>query len=260
MRVDVWSDVVCPFCYIGKKRLERVAAEAGIDLEIHWHSFELDPDAPAKHDTSNTERLAKKYGRTYEEMEEMERNIAAMAASEGIDFQWQKANSGNSFNAHRIIHLAQSKGLGNEAKEAFFHAYMTEGLAIGEREVVEEIASRIGLDNAEVEYVLDTNELSDFVRHDEKIAREQLNVTGVPFFVFDQRIALAGAQPREVLLQVLEKHKSKQILKKSSKMMRLFVLMNHVIFHRNRSTQLKCDQIVCFITILAIERSKKRTI
>lgn len=114
-------------------------------------------------------------------MEEMERNIAAMAASEGIDFQWQKANSGNSFNAHRIIHLAQSKGLGNEAKEAFFHAYMTEGLAIGEREVVEEIASRIGLDNAEVEYVLDTNELADFVRHDEKIAHEQLNVTGVPF-------------------------------------------------------------------------------
>lgn len=187
-----------PFLLYWQKRLEHVAAEAGIELDIHWHSFELDPDAPAKHDTSNTERLAKKYGRTYEEMEEMERNIAAMAASEGIDFQWQKANSGNSFNAHRIIHLAQSKGLGNEAKEAFFHAYMTEGLAIGEREVVEEIASRIGLDNAEVEYVLDTNELADFVRHDEKIAHEQLNVTGVPFFVFDQRIALAGAQPREV--------------------------------------------------------------
>ncbi len=170
-----------PFLLYRQKRLEHVAAEAGIELDIHWHSFELDPDAPAKHDTSNTERLAKKYGRTYEEMEEMERNIAAMAASEGIDFQWQKANSGNSFNAHRIIHLAQSKGLGNEAKEAFFHAYMTEGLAIGEREVVEEIASRIGLDNAEVEYVLDTNELADFVRHDEKIAHEQLNVTGVPF-------------------------------------------------------------------------------
>lgn len=152
-----------------QKRLEHVAAEAGIELDIHWHSFELDPNAPATHDTSNTERLAKKYGRTYEEMEEMERNIAAMAASEGIDFQWQKANSGNSFNAHRIIHLAQSKGLGNQAKEAFFHAYMTEGLAIGEREVVEEIASRIGLDNAEVEYVLDTNELADFVRHDEKL-------------------------------------------------------------------------------------------
>lgn len=204
MRVDIWSDVVCPFCYIGKKRLEHVAEQAGIELEIHWHSFELDPDAPAKHDTSNTERLAKKYGRSYAEMEEMERNVAAMAAAEGIDFQWQKANSGNSFNAHRIIHLAQSKGLGNEAEEAFFHAYMTEGLAIGEREVVEEIASRIGLDNAEVEYVLDSDELADFVRHDEKIAREQLNVTGVPFFVFDQKLALSGAQPREIFLQALQ--------------------------------------------------------
>lgn len=204
MRVDIWSDVVCPFCYIGKKRLEHVAEQAGIELDIHWHSFELDPDAPTKHEVSNTERLAQKYGRSYAEMEEMERNVAAMAASEGIDFQWQKANSGNSFNAHRIIHLAQSKGLGNEAKEAFFHAYMTEGLAIGEREVVEEIASRIGLDNAEVEYVLDSDELADFVRHDEKIAHEQLKVTGVPFFVFDQKLALSGAQPREIFLQALQ--------------------------------------------------------
>lgn len=204
MRVDIWSDVVCPFCYIGKKRLEHVAEQAGIELDIHWHSFELDPDAPAKHEVSNTERLAQKYGRSYAEMEEMERNVAAMAATEGIDFQWQKANSGNSFNAHRIIHLAQSKGLGNEAKEAFFHAYMTEGLSIGEREVVEEIASRIGLDNAEVEYVLDSDELADFVRHDEKIAHEQLKVTGVPFFVFDQKLALSGAQPREIFLQALQ--------------------------------------------------------
>lgn len=210
MRVDIWSDVVCPFCYIGKKRLEHVAAEAGIELEVHWHSFELDPDAPSTHEISNTERLAQKYGRSPAEVEEMQRNMAAMAAEEGIDFQWKKANSGNSFNAHRIIHLAQSKGLGNEAKEAFFHAYMTEGLAIGEREVVEEIASRIGLDNAEVEYVLDSDELADFVRHDEQIAHEQLKVTGVPFFVFDQKLALAGAQPREIFLQVLQQAQSNQ--------------------------------------------------
>jgi predicted DsbA family dithiol-disulfide isomerase len=204
LSIEIWSDIVCPFCYIGKKRLEHVAEQTGIELDIHWHSFELDPDAPTKHEVSNTERLAQKYGRSYAEMEEMERNVAAMAATEGIDFQWQKANSGNSFNAHRIIHLAQSKGLGNEAKEAFFHAYMTEGLAIGEREVVEEIASRIGLDNAEVEYVLDSDELADFVRHDEKIAHEQLKVTGVPFFVFDQKLALSGAQPREIFLQALQ--------------------------------------------------------
>ena len=91
MRVDIWSDVVCPFCYIGKKRLENVAAEAGIDLEIIWHSFELDQNAPAKHDTSNTERLAKKYGRTIKQTQEMERNITEVAASEGITFNWEQA-------------------------------------------------------------------------------------------------------------------------------------------------------------------------
>ena len=100
------------------------------------------------------------------------------------------------------------KRLEHMAEEAFFHAYMTEGLAIGEREVVEEIASRIGLDNAEVEYVLDSDELTDFVRHDEKIAREQLNITGVPFFVFDQKLTLSGAQPREIFLQALQQAQS----------------------------------------------------
>lgn len=204
MRVDIWSDVVCPFCYIGKKRLEHVAAEAGIELEINWHSFELDPNAPVKHDSSNTERLAKKYGRSIEQTQEMQRNIAQAAAEEGILFNWEQANSGNTFNAHRIIHLAQSKGLGNVAQEAFFHAYMTEGMPIGERETVEDVASRIGLAHTEVEFVLDSEEFADFVRHDEKIAHEQLQVSGVPFFVFDQRIALSGAQPREIFLQAMQ--------------------------------------------------------
>mgnify|MGYP002653814826 CR=1 FL=1 len=184
MRVDIWSDVVCPFCYIGKKRLEHVAEQAGIELDIHWHSFELDPDAPAKHETSNTERLAKKYGRSFADMEEMERNVAAMAATEGIDFQWQKANSGNSFNAHRIIHLANNHGLADTAKEAFFYAYMTEGLAIGERDVVEQVAARIGLPANEVKAVLDSDRFTDEVRQDEQIAQQQLGIRGVPFFIF----------------------------------------------------------------------------
>ena len=106
-----------------------------------------------------------------------------MAAEEGIEFNWKQANSGNTFDAHRIIHLAQSKGLGNQAEEAFFYTYMTQGLAIGERETVEDVAARIGLDAAEVEYVLDTDTFADFVQHDEKLAREQLKVTGVPFCV-----------------------------------------------------------------------------
>ena len=205
MRVDIWSDVVCPFCYIGKKRLEAAAQEAGIELEVHWHSFQLDPEAPVSQEVSNSERLAQKYGRTVAEVEEMQRNIAEMAKAEGIEFNWEGANSGNTFNAHRLIHLAQSKGLGNEAQEAFFYSYMTQGLAIGERETLEDVAARIGLNPVEVDDLLDSEEYADFVKFDQEVAHEQLKVTGVPFFVFDQRVALAGAQPKEVFLQVFEK-------------------------------------------------------
>ncbi len=205
MRVDIWSDVVCPFCYIGKKRLEAAAEQAGLALEVHWHSYELDPEAPVRQEVSNSERLAQKYGRTVADVEEMQRNIATMAAEEGIQFNWENANSGNTFNAHRLIHLAQSKGLGSEAQEAFFYSYMTQGLAIGERETLEDVAARIGLNPVEVEDVLNSEEYSDFVKFDEDVARDQLKVTGVPFFIFDQRIALAGAQPLEVFLQVFEK-------------------------------------------------------
>ncbi len=205
MRVDIWSDVVCPFCYIGKKRLEAAAKESGIELEVHWHSFQLDPEAPVRQEVSNSERLAQKYGRSVPEVEDMQRNIAAMAKQEGIEFNWESANSGNTLNAHRIIHLAQSKGLGNEAQEAFFYSYMTQGLPIGERETLEDVAARIGLNPVEVDDLLDSDEFVDFVKFDQEVARDQLKVTGVPFFVFDQRIALAGAQPKEVFLQVLEK-------------------------------------------------------
>ncbi|MFW2149417.1 DsbA family oxidoreductase [Acinetobacter sp. TY1] len=204
MRVDIWSDIVCPFCYIGKKRLEAAAEQAGVELEIHWHSFELDPEAPPRQEISNSERLAQKYNRTIAEVEDMQRNIAEMAKAEGIEFNWENANSGNTFNAHRIVHLAQSKGLGSEAKEALFYSYMTQGLPIGERETLEDVASRIGLNPVEVDDVLDSDEFADFVKFDEQVAHEQLKVTGVPFFVFDQRVALAGAQPREVFLQVFE--------------------------------------------------------
>lgn len=205
MRVDIWSDVVCPFCFIGKRRLEKAAKQAGIELEVFWHSYQLDPEAPARQEKSNSERLAEKYGRSIAEVEEMQRNIAAMAKEEGIEFNWEIANSGNTFNAHRIIHLAQSLGLGNEAKEAFFYSYMTQGLPIGERETVEDVAARIGINPNQVEDVLNSDEFSEFVKYDEEVAREQLKVTGVPFFVFDQRVALAGAQPVNVFQEVLAK-------------------------------------------------------
>src|SRR5690606_2103473 len=205
MRVDIWSDVVCPFCYIGKKRVEAAAQEAGIELEVHWHSYQLDPEAPMRQEVSNSERLAQKYGRSVAEVEEMQCNIAEMAKAEGIEFNWEGANSGNTFIAYRIIHLAQCEGLGTDAQEAFLYSYMTQGLAIGERETLEDVAARIGLNPVEVDDLLDSDEFSDFVKFDQEVAQDQLKVTGVPFFVFDQRVALAGAQPKEVFLQVFEK-------------------------------------------------------
>src|SRR5690606_5864817 len=138
------------------------------------------------------------------EVEEMQRNIAEMAKAEGIEFNWEGANSGNTFNAHRIIHLAQSKGLGTDAQEAFFYSYMTQGLAIGERETLEDVAARIGTYPVETDHFLDSDEVSDFVKFAQEVAQNQLKVTGVPFFVFDQGVALAGAQPKDVFWRVFE--------------------------------------------------------
>lgn len=205
MRVDIWSDVVCPFCYIAKHRLEAAAAQLELELEVHWHSFQLNKDADLKLQGSNIERLAQKYQRSVPEVEKMQAEIAIMAQQEGIEFNWQQLKPGSSFDAHRIIHLAQSKGLGNEAQAAFFYSVLTEGLAIDARETLEDVAARIGLNPVEVDDVLDSDLYADFVKFDEDMAQDQLKVTGVPFFVFNQRIALAGAQPREVFVQVLEK-------------------------------------------------------
>lgn len=203
MRVDIWSDVVCPFCYIGKKRLEHVAAEAGIVLDIHWHSFELDPDAPTYHDTSNTERLATKYGRSLDEMREMQKSIATAAASEGITFDWEKASSGNTFDAHRLLHLAERQGMGDQLNEALFYAYMTKGAKIGLPEVLEKVAIEAGLTADDVRDVLDSDVFAKDVREDEIMA-QQLQITGVPFFIFNETLALSGAQPREVFLQAMQ--------------------------------------------------------
>ena len=205
MRVDIWSDVVCPFCYIGKKHLEAAAEQLEINLELHWHSFQLDPNAEPLSQLSNAAYLAEKYNRTLDEVEAMQADIAQLAKAEGLEFNWENMKPGNTFNAHRIIHMAQSKGLGTAAQNAFFYSVLTEGLAIDSRETLEDIAARIGLNPVEVDDVLDSNEFAEFVEFDQDLANNQLKVTGVPFFVFNQRIALAGAQPQEVFVQVLEK-------------------------------------------------------
>ncbi|MGI2033867.1 DsbA family oxidoreductase [Rhizobium panacihumi] len=204
MRVDVWSDVICPFCYVGEKRLENVARERGVEIEWVWHSFELEPDAPSTHSTPNLEMIAGKYRTNEAGAIQHQRNVAELCASEGIDFQWQKVKPGNTRLAHRIIQVAQAKGLGIKAAEVLFEAYMNEGEAIGERSVIERIAARIGLSHEEINAALSSNVIDDQIAADQQTAME-IGVTGVPFFVIDGKVALSGAQPRQVFDQALDR-------------------------------------------------------
>ncbi len=205
LRVDVWSDVVCPWCYIGKRRLE--AALAGFshrdEVEVVWRAFELDPRAPAVVSGDHAERIAKKYGRSRAQVEEMTRNITGLAAAEGIAFQLERSRSGNTFDAHRILHLAGERGVQDAVKERFFRGYMTEGEAIGERDVLVRLAAEAGLDAEEVRGVLASDQYARDVR-EEEAAAQRIGISGVPFFVIDGKLGISGAQPADVILRALD--------------------------------------------------------
>lgn len=203
VRVSVWSDFVCPFCYIGKRRLERAAEATGIPIRVTWRSFELDPNSPQTQSESLVDSIATKYGVSRSDSESMQRRVASLAAAEGLDFQWQIAKTGNTFNAHRILHLAASVGQGSAAEQAFMDAHFSRGQAIGEPDVVRDIALELGLDAAEVDRVLTTDAYADAVREDERFATQEIGVHGVPFFVFEDAEAIEGAQPIELFEQAL---------------------------------------------------------
>jgi len=204
MKIDIWSDVVCPFCYIGKRRLEAALAEFPHrdDVEVAWHSFELDPTAEAAPAGSLPDRLAKKYGMSREQAVASQENLSANAATVGLDFQWGKAKPGNTFDAHRLIHLAGASGLADAAKERLLRAYFTEGRPIGDRATLVELATEVGLDPAVVRQVLESQDYAEAVRADEEQARAY-GINGVPFFVLDGRYGISGAQPTEVFTEAL---------------------------------------------------------
>lgn len=204
MRVDVWSDVVCPFCYIGKTRLARVAKDKGVQLDWVWHAFELDPDAPAVATQNHAEHLASKYGMTVPQAERQLDQIAALFTKEGITFNWRQARSGNTRDAHRIIQAAQEKGLGNAAEEAFFKAYFEDGRPVGDPVTVREIAGQIGLSAAETDQALTSADINASIEEDFRTARE-LDVHGVPFFVFENKVGVSGAQPDAAFIQAINR-------------------------------------------------------
>ncbi|MFN7145128.1 MAG: DsbA family oxidoreductase [Myxococcota bacterium] len=207
VRVDVWSDVVCPWCYIGKRRLEaaleRFPHRDGV--EVVFHSFELDPSAPRDSATSLVDMLATKYGMSRAKAEEMQRSVTAVAAEDGLDFHLDEAAPANTFDAHRLLHLAKARGKQEAVKEALFAAYFTEGRKVGETATLVEVGVGAGLPEADVRAVVaDASAYAAEVRADENTAR-QYGIRGVPFFVLDEKYGISGAQPADALLAALSR-------------------------------------------------------
>jgi predicted DsbA family dithiol-disulfide isomerase len=207
VRIDIWSDVVCPWCYIGKRRFESALADFphAAEVDVVWHSFELDPTAERSTDVPPAERLAAKYGLTVEQAQQANDKLTATAADEGLEFHLDEARSGNSFDAHRLLHLAAhtaGPGLQNQLKERFLRAYFTERVAIGDPAELARLAVEVGLDADAVERVLASDEYAEDVRADEAQAHTY-GISGVPFFVVDDKYGISGAQPSELFAQAL---------------------------------------------------------
>ena len=206
MKVEIWSDVVCPWCYIGKRNLE--AALAGFEhrdeVEVVWRAFELDPAAPEHREGPYVDRLARKYRTTVEAAQGMIDRLTAAGAGVGLDLRFDRAQPGNTFDAHRLLHLAANHGVQDEMKERLFRATFTEGEAIGRREVLVRLAGEVGLDTTEVEEALASGAGADEVRAEEAEATT-LEITGVPFFVVDRTFAISGAHPPQALGRILAK-------------------------------------------------------
>ncbi len=205
MNVEIWSDVVCPYCYIGKREFENALAKFPNreEVDVEWKSFELDREAPVRADDDMFNMLAKKYGKTREEAKEMVAGVVERARSVGLEYDMEHAVMGSSFDAHRLIQFAKTKGKADEAEERLFKAHFVLGEHIGDRSVLKRIAEEIGLDGNQVEEMLASEAYADAVQEDEYEA-QQIGVRGVPFFVLDRKYAVNGAQASDHFLGALE--------------------------------------------------------
>jgi predicted DsbA family dithiol-disulfide isomerase len=205
VQVEIWSDVVCPWCYIGKRRFETALGrfEHADEVDVVWRSFELDPSAPTDGGVDLIARLAAKYGVSDAQARAMNQRVTDIAAGEGLRYRLDIARPGRTFDAHRLLHLAADRGLQGELKEALLSAYQTGGQPIADHAVLARTAVSVGLDDGEVGDVLAGDAYADDVRRDERDARD-LGITGVPFFVFDRRYGVSGAQSSDVLVAAME--------------------------------------------------------
>jgi predicted DsbA family dithiol-disulfide isomerase len=204
MKVEIWSDIACPWCYVGKRRFESALRqfEHASEVEVVWRSFELDPNAPRTHAESQDELLAKKYGMPVEKARAMNERMAREGAKEGLDMRFDRVRVGNTFDAHRLVHLAAESGRAEAMKERLMRAYFTDGEAIAEPETLVRLATEIGLDADRVREVVTGDAHAGDVRADEERARA-FGISGVPFFAIDERYGVSGAQTPDVLLGAL---------------------------------------------------------
>ncbi len=206
MRVEIWSDIACPWCYIGKRRFETALErfEHRDDVEVVWRSFELDPGAPAEPEGDLAEALARKYGSTVEQVRQRWEAMTAMAAEDGLDMRFHDVRRGNTFDAHRLTHLAAAHGLADPMVERLFRAHHSEGQLLSDHAVLERLAAEVGLPRDDVAEMLAGDRFAAEVREDERTAAS-LGITAVPFFVVDRAMGASGAHPPEVLLHLLER-------------------------------------------------------
>ena len=206
MKVEIWSDVMCPFCYIGKRKFESALEQfpQKDKIEIEWKSFQLNPAMKTEPGKSINEYISEIKGWSPEYAQQMNDHVTGMAAEVGLEYNMDKAVVANSFDAHRFVQYAKTKGKGDDAEEQLFKAYFTDGKNTADYDTLIELGSQIGLDADELRAVLEGTKFTEQVRHDIYEA-QQVGARGVPFFVLDRKYAVSGAQPSETFLGALEK-------------------------------------------------------
>jgi predicted DsbA family dithiol-disulfide isomerase len=206
MKIEIWSDVMCPFCYIGKRRFEDALQKSGHgkDIEIEWKSFQLNPDMKTDPNISIDQYLADIKGFSLDHAKELNTHVTQMAAEAGLTYNFDRAVVANSFNAHRFSHLAKKHGLGDAAEEALFKAYFTEGKNIDDTTTLIDLGTAIGLNADEIKATLESGAYAEDVKHDVAEA-QQLGIRGVPFFVMNRKYGVSGAQAVPVFEETIEK-------------------------------------------------------
>jgi predicted DsbA family dithiol-disulfide isomerase len=205
MRIDVWSDIACPWCYVGKRHLEQALASFpdAASVEVVWRAFELNPSAGREsHEGPYAKRLANKYGMSLEDAQGRIDHLVSVGKADGLALDFERIRPGNTFDAHRVVHYAREVGLQDAVKERFLRGYLSEGEAIGDPEVVLRLAVDAGLDADRVSAILSSDSYAREVRTDEAEA-QRFSIHGVPFFVIGGRYALSGAQPAELIGRAL---------------------------------------------------------